>query len=68
MRNQITEATTREQALITMKSASSMLDHLLEVQRILVRAHDTRKLQILDPLTTMLSDEYLEAAERVYRP
>ena len=49
-----------------MKSISTALDHLLEVQRILVNAHDTRKLLMVEHLTNVLHDEYLEAAVKVF--
>ena len=49
-----------------MKSTSVMLDHLLEVQRTLVHSGDTRKILLVEHLTSMLHDDYLEAAEAAF--
>jgi|GEM_PF-5143649 len=44
-----------------------MLDHLLEVQRILTRNKDHKRLALLHPLTDSLQDEYLEHLEAVIK-
>ena len=66
MRNQITESEARAAAVRSMESTSVMLNHLLEVQRTLVLRGDTMKIEIVEHLTNMLHDEYLEAAEIRY--
>jgi hypothetical protein len=48
----------------SMAEDSKMLDHLLEVQRILTRNKDHARLALLHPLTDALQDEYLSHLER----
>jgi len=44
-----------------------MLDHLLEVQRILTRNKDHNHLALLHPLTDSLQDEYLQHLEAILK-
>ena len=51
----------------SMAEDSRMLDHLLEVQRILTRNKDHKRLALLHPLTDSLQDEYLGHLERIVK-
>ena len=63
------EAKMKGQAARTaaLTDVSKMLDHLLEVQRVLVRRKDQKCLALLYPLNDALQDEYLEHLEAVVR-
>jgi hypothetical protein len=47
----------------TIVEVSNMLDHLLEVQRVLTRARDDKRLALLSSLTNELQDDYLSLLE-----
>jgi hypothetical protein len=49
----------------TMSEVSKMLDCLLEVQRVLTRARDHKRLALLSALTGELQDDYLLLLARV---
>jgi len=50
-----------------MAEDGKMLDHLLEVQRVLTRNKDHQRLELLRPLTDSLQDEYLSHLERIVK-
>jgi len=59
------EGSARGEGQNSMREDSQMLDHLLEVQRILTRNKDLKRLALLRPLNDSLQEEYLEHLESV---
>jgi hypothetical protein len=47
----------------TIKEVSKMLDSLLEVQRVLTKAKDHKRLALLSALSSELQDDYLALLE-----